>query len=348
MREPVAAELEYLSNALQVTGDPQPFGEGFVLSGHDFLVETSGASQSAGAMNVSIIRGDGHDARYTRSGGTNPWTYTGPTGAQDSLTATYDSGTQTLTYTRWLRDGRAITYGRADTSNNFVRSSVVDGYGNTISYSWQSSGGVARLQSITDTRNMVVHLEWDQGSPARVAKMYIQTAAASIDPPQADGTAVSQADLTIDFTYDGSKRLQRIEWFPTKVIADANADGRLFTSEVALRRPTVELEYETHGKLAKVWDKTISTAPVLELEVEYAADPDWGVRVVSVVEAGTSTHLFAYPSPTSRVYTDPRGRVVSLTLDTSEYRVTTVTMNPGRSCRGPARRTPTTRASRGT
>ncbi|MBZ0252253.1 MAG: hypothetical protein K8I02_02845, partial [Candidatus Methylomirabilis sp.] len=87
--------------------------------------------------------------------------------------------------------------------------------------------------------------------------------------------------------------------------------------------------YELLGKLGKIWDTTIATAPVLQLDVEYAAHPDWGVRVVSQEEDGASPHLFDYPSATSRTYSDPLGRLVELTLDTSEYRVTTVKMHAG-------------------
>ena len=327
-------QMKYLSNAQHPAADSLPFGHGFVLTGHDFLVETSGSSTTEGAAMVSLFRGDGREAKYVRFTGTNPWTYTGPDGAQDALTAHYTLDPQAVTYVRTLRDGRRITYARVGTSTNFVRNKVVDGYGNTILYSWLSIGPTAYLQSITDTRGMTVLLDWDTGSPTRVEKIQIVTTGAVINPPQADATAVTQDDLTIDFAYDANRRLQQIQWFPTRVIDDANTDGRLSVAEAAPRRPTVELEYEANGKLAKIWDKTVPATSVLQLHVEYASSWDWGVRVVKVAEGdvigttGVPTHEFAYPSPTTRTYTDPRGRSVALTLD-ADYRTTIVQMQPG-------------------
>ncbi len=325
-------QLEYLSNAVHPAVDAKPFGEGFVLTGHDFLVETAGSSGTAGATAVSLSRGDGHEVRYSLplgNGGPGPWTYAGPVGAMDTLVASYDPNTQAVEYVRTLRDGRRITYGRLGTSTNFVRSSVADPYGNAITYAWDGASGTARLESMTDTRGMVVDLQWDQGTPARVSKILVVTTGNVVDPPQADGVAVQQSDLTLDFAYDTSRRLQTIEWFKTKVIDDANADGRLVAAEAVVRRPTVELEYEGFGKLAKIWDKTVPAPAVPYLQVGYASDPDWGVRVTSQTEGGVSTHGFAYPSATTRTYTDPRGRQVDLTLDTSEYRVTLVKMKAG-------------------
>ena len=71
--------LEYLSNALHSNADPQPFGHGFVLSGHDFLVETADSSQNEGATQITIFRGDGDEVRYGSRTVTSPydWTYTG-------------------------------------------------------------------------------------------------------------------------------------------------------------------------------------------------------------------------------------------------------------------------------
>lgn len=56
-------QMEYLSNAQHPSVDPKPFGEGFVLSGHDLLVEASGLEETEGAAGLVLFRGDGHEAR---------------------------------------------------------------------------------------------------------------------------------------------------------------------------------------------------------------------------------------------------------------------------------------------
>ncbi len=330
-------QMEYMSNVQHPAVDPLPFGEGFVLSGHDFLVETSGLQEMVGAEGLVLFRGDGHEARYQRVSGNNPWVYSSSAGAQDKLTASYDTNSQTLSYVRTLRDGRAITYQRlaafgASGGSTCTRRRVTDPYGNQITYAWTTVGGLGQLDWITDTRGLTVDFAWDSGTPNRVVRITLSLSGLVVAPPQADGANAAQTDFEIDFAYDTNRRLQKIQWWKTSVIADSNADGRLAVGEATVLRPRVELEYEGHGKLAKLWDTTITTAPVLQLEVEYDSDEDWGVRVVSEVEApasAASTHLFEYPTATSRTYLDPRGRETELTLDTGEFRVTTVKMFTG-------------------
>ena len=323
----LALELQYLSNAQHATGDALPFGPGYVLSGHDLLLETVPGTSTLCADVVTIARGDGLPAKYTLVAGPGPvWSYSAPFGIYDFLTAEIIN--TKLTYTRTLRDGRKIVYDEHVAlagSNRYVRSRVQDDYGNQIQYAWQKTNGIAYLQTITDTRGVQVVFSWDTQTPKRVIKVAINPATVQLVP------AVAASDLAVDLAYtaDGARLLQRIQWFTTRVVADADADGSIDPGENSLLRPTIDLVYEAYGKLGEVWNST-RVPSTRQIQNVYQLHSGYGVRVVTQREggsgtAGLATHTYSYPDPTQRLYVDPRGTLVNLALD-GERRVRQVIM----------------------
>jgi len=323
----------------------QPFGPRFFLSGLDYIEVVPWSGSQPGQARVR--RGDGFSGTYFWD--SSQGQFTSPSGMMDELeyvAVMPPPFNNQPGFYRHLPDGRKITYvysgGAPGNDTYYQRVEVVDLNGQSISYSYDlAAGGVLPpLASITDTLGVTVDFTWQQLTFAG-GVTHDRVTQIAIDPSSVT-TAVDPTTLVLDFEYDATESqgvLHRIRYFPTDLAADADYSSKIeLPAENFLdERPAIQLDYDPiTGLLNQLTDVTGSAeaGSVLGLphDVRLSVQYDSGGRVLQENEGTPGIgpqHSFQYFDtlmPVQHVYTDPRGTVTTLDVD-SQGRITQIVMD---------------------